>query len=60
MAKQKWTVEMLESVVGEALGQASMCWTETPSGVFKSEEAALLIEDVVTYVVEGKVPAWHS
>ncbi|MCP3681720.1 MAG: hypothetical protein GY861_03430 [bacterium] len=29
----------IEEAVYMALGQASVCWTETPSGVFKSEEA---------------------
>lgn len=30
---------LLETAVYRAIGQASMCWTQTPRGIFKSEEA---------------------
>mgnify|MGYP003475929098 CR=1 FL=1 len=36
-----------ETVVGEAIGTASMCWSKTPSGVFDSNRAEILVSDIV-------------
>lgn len=32
--------EQLHEAVFSALGEASMCWSETPTGVFDSERAS--------------------
>jgi len=36
---QNETVEDWERFVGEAIGEASMCWMETPRSVFDRENA---------------------
>ena len=43
----------LRTEIFEAIGEASMCWTETPSGIFDSQRAekiAFRIEDKVTEI----------
>ncbi len=46
----------IEELVMQSLGQASMCWSETPKGVFDSEAAAKvgkkLLEWIEDYVGE--------
>lgn len=37
-------------VVGETIGEASMCWSETPTGVFDSERAVKLVDRVMAHV----------
>lgn len=32
-------MKKLETLVFEALGEASMCWSETPNGVFQDSKA---------------------
>jgi hypothetical protein len=49
--------EELRKVIGEAIGAASMCWSETPTGVFKSDRADEILGEVMnaidsTYGVE--------
>lgn len=34
-------------IVGEAIGEASMCWSEIPKGVFDSEHASRIIDKIV-------------
>ena len=34
-------------LVGIAIGEASMCWSETPSGVFDSERASAIVDRIV-------------
>lgn len=34
-------------LIGEALGEASMCWSETPKGVFQSERAQAILEKLI-------------
>lgn len=41
----------LESAVYQALGYASMCWSETPKGVFDSEEAARVGKELIEIIV---------
>jgi len=36
-----------KTVIGEAIGEASMCWSETPSGVFDSSRASLLVDRIL-------------
>lgn len=37
----------LRTVLGEALGAASMCWDPTPEGEFQSEATVAILEDLV-------------
>ena len=43
-------MEEAKQKVFESLGQASMCWTETPKGVFKSEEAERIGEELLDFL----------
>lgn len=40
----------LGQVLGEAIGYASMLWTETPTGVFESTKAADLVNELLVYL----------
>jgi hypothetical protein len=42
----------LREIVGEAIGEASMCWSETPKGVFDSTRASDIVERIMTEVGE--------
>lgn len=37
-------------IVGQAIGEASMCWSETPTGVFDSTRASLLVDKILAHV----------
>lgn len=41
------TIEEFRSLVGEAIGEASMCWSETPKGEFDSSRAALIVDRII-------------
>jgi hypothetical protein len=43
-------MDELETLVFEALGQASMCWSETPKGVFDSEQAKKIGENLIAAI----------
>lgn len=49
----------LESKIFQALGAASMCWSETPTGVFDSSRAReigeVLLAEVRSYIVGADV-----
>ncbi len=34
-------------LVGEKIGEASMCWSETPKGIFDSDTASCLAIDIL-------------
>lgn len=36
--------------IGEIIGEASMCWSETPKGVFNSDRASELVDEVMTHI----------
>ena len=40
----------IEDRLGEIIGEASMCWSETPTGVFESLHASKLIDEVRTTI----------
>jgi len=42
--------DRLREALGEIIGEASMCWSETPSGVFDDERAVDLIDRVMALV----------
>jgi polyhydroxyalkanoate synthesis regulator phasin len=36
--------------IAQIIGEASMCWSETPKGVFNSEKAKELVDEVMTHI----------
>lgn len=44
----------LRAAVSQALGAASMCWTEPPTGVINSDRAAEVYRNLMAFVAE-----WH-
>lgn len=42
--------EAIKQRVGEIIGEASMCWSETPKGVFNSEKAKELADEVMSHI----------
>lgn len=44
------TTKPLSEIIGEAIGEASMCWYETPTGVFDSRHAADLCKRTIELV----------
>jgi hypothetical protein len=39
--------QSLREIIGIAIGEASMCWSETPTGVFDSSRAKEICDRVV-------------
>ena len=51
MSKDKeLTAKEIKTIVFESIGHASMCWHETPSGVFDSEEATKVGDNLLSKV----------
>lgn len=42
----EWVDAELKSIIGEKVGEASMCWEPSPNGVFDSERAAKIVDEV--------------
>jgi hypothetical protein len=42
--------EPLTAAVFTAIGAASMCWTETPAGVFNDQEAARIAYGLIRWI----------
>jgi hypothetical protein len=40
----------LEALVFQALGQASMCWSETPKGVFQDQQVVKIGENLIAAI----------
>lgn len=38
----------LRELIGEAIGEASMCWSETPKGVFDSTRAKKIADNLLS------------
>ncbi|MEF3692246.1 MAG: hypothetical protein V3574_04310 [Candidatus Moraniibacteriota bacterium] len=49
--------ENYKTIVNEAIGEASMCWTETPKGVFVSERAIKISDKLVETIEKEKEKA---
>ena len=49
--------ETIEEVIGQAIGEASMCWEEYPSSVFDSTKASKIVDRVVEYVKQAEINA---
>lgn len=50
----------LAEPVFQTLGATSMCWSEIPSGVFDSERAARLGEELMTKILEREAAITES
>ena len=42
--------EAIRQRIGEIIGEASMCWSETPKGVFNSDKAKELVDEVMCHI----------
>jgi len=42
----------LGTALGEAIGLASMCWTETPGGIFESERAGDIVNELLWFLTK--------
>lgn len=51
MANEKFK-EVLKEKIGIAIGVASMCWSETPKGIFNSSRASEIAEDLEKFIIE--------
>src|SRR5580698_10021731 len=40
----------LENAIFQAIGAASVCWTETPSGVFDSDKAKIIADKLIAEI----------
>jgi len=45
-------IKTITAIIAQAIGQASMQWSETPSGTYKSTEATELVKETVTLILE--------
>lgn len=49
--------DSLREVIGQALGAASVCWESMDgTGVFDSERACIILEEVVTWIERNYHP----
>jgi hypothetical protein len=48
----------LEMQVFSAVGEASMCWSETPSGLFDDSRAAAIARELITAIEGAVADAW--
>jgi hypothetical protein len=46
-------LEQAEKEIGEAVGEASMCWTELPQGTFESDRAKKIVERLKALFTAG-------
>lgn len=37
----------LKEFLGQAIGEASMCWSETPKGIFDSTKASKIVDNLI-------------
>ena len=51
MSKEEM-IKQLEIIVFEALGTASMCWSETPKGIFDSSQASNVGNEAVSFIIK--------
>jgi len=42
--------EAIRERIGQIIGEASMCWSETPKGVFESEKAKALVDEIMSHI----------
>ncbi len=44
--------ENIERKIYESIGEASVCWSETPSGVFDSTRCKNIAESLLSFIIE--------
>mgnify|MGYP000361382005 CR=1 FL=1 len=44
----------IRSAVMQTIGAASMCWTETPGGVFDAEQAIAIGDRLISFIERGE------
>lgn len=44
-------IERIAEMIGQALGQASMCWIPEPKGTFDSTKASQVLNELVRSIV---------
>lgn len=48
----KWPDNIgLHEAVGQAIGAASMCWRPTPDGVFDSDRASRIMDELMVVIL---------
>jgi hypothetical protein len=59
-------MDELKALVFQALGQASMCWSEGPKGTFDSAQAKNIGDELITAIkqynqksIEDAYASWH-
>jgi len=48
-----------KTVVGQGIGEASMCWSEIPKGVFASERASKIVDEIM-YAFQVELAVIHQ
>lgn len=38
-------MERIKKIIGEAIGEGSMCWSKIPEGIFDSKNASRIVEE---------------
>jgi hypothetical protein len=50
LTEEDFMYEAIRQRIGEIIGEASMCWSETPKGVFNSDKAKELVDEVMCHI----------
>lgn len=50
LVKEKFTYEATRQRIGEIIGEASICWSEIPKGIFNSEKASELVDEIMAHI----------
>lgn len=54
--------ELKREIIGQAIGEASMCWIPTPTGVFDSTTASKIVDRTIEHLTPHNPPAetWQT
>jgi len=44
----------IEKIIGEAIGEGSMCWSKIPDGIFDSKNASRIVEETALKILNLK------
>jgi len=45
----------IERIIGEAIGEGSMCWSKIPEGIFDSKNASRIVKETVSKIINMKM-----
>jgi len=45
-------IKEIEKIIGEAIGEGSMCWSKIPEGIFDSKNASRIVEETTKKVID--------